>query len=52
MTELRRLAEAHQAELLADLSPYREVLTSLLRRLAHAHSLDEGVHPGYRIERT
>lgn len=46
---LRQVAETHEAEVLAPLdADEREQLGRLLSRLADAHGLQPGVHPGYR----
>lgn len=49
LARVRRVAEAHNAELTAALTrPERRQLTDLLTRLAEQQGLLPGVHPGFR----
>jgi DNA-binding MarR family transcriptional regulator len=49
IADIARVAKEHDQALLAALEPAeRAQLTELLRRLAAAHGLTQGVHPGYR----
>jgi DNA-binding MarR family transcriptional regulator len=51
LAELRGVAEAHEAELLDALDgSERAALAALLQRLADVHSLEPGIHPGYRAD--
>ncbi len=46
---IREIAEAHEAEITGALSHEERVeLAFLMQRLAAAHALEPGVHPGYR----
>jgi DNA-binding MarR family transcriptional regulator len=49
--ELQRVAREHESSFVAALEPPdRERLRELCQRLAEAHGLRPGVHPGYRRE--
>lgn len=49
LAAIGKLAVEHDADLLASLTPdERAQLAGLLRRVAQAHGLTPGVHPGYR----
>ena len=49
LAHLREVATAHEDDVVAVLAPEeRQQLADLLRRLAEAHGLPPGVHPGYR----
>lgn len=46
---IREITEAHEAEITGALTQDEGIgLAPLLQRLAAAHALDPGVHPGYR----
>ncbi|MFC9558379.1 MarR family winged helix-turn-helix transcriptional regulator [Agromyces sp. NPDC056965] len=52
MTQMRRIGREHEDDLVAELSDEeRQTLGRLLARIAAAHDLDPGVHPGYRATR-
>lgn len=49
LASLREIADAHEAEITAALTPQERLhIAGLLRRLADANQLTPGVHPGYR----
>ena len=49
LASLREIADAHEAEITAALTPGERLqIARLLRRLADANQLTPGVHPGYR----
>ena len=53
MMQMRRIGREHENDLVAELSDEeRQTLGHLLARIAAAHDLDPGVHPGYRASRS